>query len=314
MSVKDSCTFLFISHINNYKNIIFNALFVFKMGNNKYSSTAEFTAMIRAWHFLHDEKPLIFEDPVAIDLLCPELHEQCINSENSAPGGSGSTAVVIGRSRLAEDKLEEAICSGTNQYVLLGAGSDSFALRRPDLADKIRIYEIDQLPTQEWKRERLKAHGYELPPSLEFISADLQHETVLDVLDRSSSFRRDQRVFFSWLGVVMYLTPDAISGTLRSLSEALVPGSEIVFDYRVQTEFIDSDEVDFVLAGDKYTAELGEPKHSFFNPHTFPDEIKASGFEMVENISPDQLAQQYLTGRTDITRPTTHHWYAHLKL
>jgi len=283
------------------------------MESNTHSRTAELTAMIRAWHLLYDERPLILEDPIAIDLLSPELRQHCLNPGEHVPGQGGSTAVVLGRARYAEDKLEEAVRSGTSQYVMLGAGGDSFALRRPGLMEKIRAYEIDQPATQEWKRGRLEERNYELPASLEFVPADLEHETVLDALNRSS-FKRDQRVFFSWLGTTMYLTPEAIFRTLQSLARALVPGSEIVFDYRVKAEFIDPAEVDFVLAGDKATAQMGEPKRSFFNPHTFPDEIKAVGFDMVENLSPEQLTQRYFAGRKDEMRPTTHHWYAHIRL
>ena len=284
------------------------------MGNTKHSCTAELTAAIRAWHFLYGDKPLILEDTIAIDLLSPELRKRCLDEDRqNGFGHGGSAAIVLGRARYAEDNLIEAVRSGTNQYVQLGAGGDSFALRRPDLMEKIRVYDIDQPGTQEWKRECLMEHGHEFPASLEFVPADLEHETVLEVLDRSS-FRKNQRVFFSWLGTLMYLTPEAIFGTLRSFAEALAPGSEIVFDYRVQTEFIDPDEVDFVLKGDEATAAMGEPKNSFFNPYTFPDEIKATGFEMVENLSPQQLAQRYLVNRKDMEKPTTHHWYAHIRL
>ena len=241
--------------------------------------------------------PLILKDPVAIDLLNPELRERCLNpTGQNAPGQGGNSAVVLGRARYTEDKLEESVRSGTVQYVMLGAGGDSFALRRPDLMSRIRAYEIDKRETQEWKKQCLKERGYELPLSLEFVAADLETETVMEALDRSS-FRRDQRVFFSWLGCTVYLTPDAIFRTLRSLARVLVPGSEMVFDYRVQTVFIDPAEVDFVLAGDKATAAMGEPKHSFFNPHTFPDDIEAVGFDMVENLSPRQLTQRYFAGR-----------------
>jgi len=284
------------------------------MGNTKHSQTAELTAAIRARHFLYGEKPLILEDPIAIDLLSPELRETCLDKDmGELFGHGGSVAIVLGRARYTEDNLIEAVRSGTNQYVLLGAGGDSFALRRPDLMEKVRVYEVDQPETQKWKRERLTERGHALPASLEFISADLQHETVLDALDRSN-FRKDQRVFISWLGVLMYLTPEAIFGTLKSFARALAPGSEIVFDYRVQTEFVDPDEVDFVLKGDEATAAMGEPKNSFFNPNTFPDEIKATGFDMVENLSPKQLTRRYLENRKDAMKPTSHHWYGRIRL
>jgi len=286
-----------------------------QMESNKRSRTAELTAMLRALHFLHGERPLILEDPIAIELLDSDLREYCLGSSTQNDlAVSGGAAVVLGRARLTEDKLAEAVRAGIDQYVVLGAGGDSFAFRRPDLMEVVRVYEIDQPATQDWKRECLNRSGRQIPASLEFVPADLEHETVLDALGRSS-FRNERPAFLSWLGTIMYLTPEAVFRTLSSLAENLAPGSEIVFDYRVQIEFVDPAEVESVLAGDKGTAAMGEPKRSFFNPHTFTEEIESKArFEMLENLSPGELTDRYFTGRSDGMRPTTHHWYAHLRL
>jgi len=180
--------------------------------------------------------------------------------------------------------------------------------------ENVRVYEIDQPPTQDWKRQCLERSGRQIPASLEFVPADLEHETVMDALGRSS-FRNDRPAFLSWLGTIMYLIPKAVFRTLGSLAVNLVPGSEMVFDYRVQIEFVDPEEAESVLAGDKGTAAMGEPKRSFFNPQTFTQEIESkTGFEMLENLSPGDLIERYFAGRSDGMRPTTHHWYAHLRL
>ena len=109
---------------------------------NKHGRTAEFTNAIRASHYLHGEHPLILDDPIAIDLLSPELRDKCLDGDRKNEfGRNGNASVVIGRACYAEDKLEAAVCSGTNQYIILGAGGDSFALRSPDLVEKIRVFE-----------------------------------------------------------------------------------------------------------------------------------------------------------------------------
>lgn len=275
------------------------------------SQTAEGTAALRASHFLHAEHPLIFEDPFAIELIGPEFRERC-HAGGGEMGRSGNAAVVCGRCRYAEDQLEAAVRSGVDQYVVLGAGLDTFALRRPDLLETIRVYEIDKNATQTWKRECLAQLFDELPAALEFVPADLEHETVAETLARSS-FSSDRRAFFSWLGTTMYLTREAVFRTLESIAAVSAPGSEIVFDYRVPIEFVAPEEVSAVEASWKGTAEMGEPQFAWFNPQTFPNEVVKVGFELVESLSPKQLEERYFTDRSDGMRVMTHHHYIHLR-
>lgn len=272
--------------------------------------TAESCAVIRASHFLHGEHPLIFEDSVAIELISPNERERCFR-ENEAPR-SGGAGIVLGRARYTEDLLERAARSGVDQYVLLGAGLDTFAARRGDLLTAMRVYEMDQPETQAWKRERLAQLDGGLPAALEFISIDFEHETIAEALGRSS-WRSDRRAFFSWLGTLPYLSEEAILRTLESIAAVVAPGSEIVFDYRVATEFIDPLEVPRVQAGDQATAQGGEPKRSWLNPLTFPREVCALGFDLVENLSSKQLGERYFAGRSDGLHPMSHHYYAHFR-
>ena len=274
------------------------------------SQSADATAAIRATHFLHGNRPLVFEDPFAIDFTTPEWREICHRGNDLCM--SGGAVIVIGRARYAEDILEAAISSGVDQYVIMGAGLDTFAIRRPDLLSKIRVYEIDLPSTQSWKQERLKQLGYELPDALEFIPADLEHETIADALSRSS-FRSDKRAFFSLLGIMPYLSREAIFRTLESIVAASASGSEIVFDYRVAIEFVDPEDIPLVEMGDKSSAQGGEPKRSWFNPHTLPDEISELGFDLIEGLSPKQLYERYFTDRSDVGRPATHQHYAHFR-
>jgi len=281
------------------------------MEKDNRSSSAEATAAIRATHFLHGSPPLVFEDPFAIDFIGQDWREICHRGNDLCMSGGG--IIIIGRARYTEDLLEAAVSSGIDQYVVLGAGLDTFALRRPDLLARIRVYEIDHPATQSWKQERLAQLGHELPDTLEFIPVDLEHETVTEALSHSS-YRRDKRAFFSWLGTTPYLTREAIFHTLEALVAASAPGSEIVFDYRVSNEFIDPEDIPFVEMGDKASAAKGEPKRSWLNPNTLPDEISVLGFDLVESLTPKQLEDRYFAGRSDVARPASHQHYIHFRI
>ncbi len=282
-----------------------------KMKNNVRIQTAESCGVIRAAHFLHGKRPLVFEDAVAFELLGPDGRERSIAEKEMGLGGGAG--IVLGRARYTEDLLEKAVArSGVDQYVLLGAGMDTFAMRRKDLLETMRVYEIDRPETQAWKRERMAQLGRELPMALEFIPVDFEQETIAEALGRSS-YRSDRPTFFSWLGVLPYLTKEAILRTLESIATVTAAGSEIVFDYRVAMEFVDPKEVALVQAGDQHTAQGGEPKLSFLNPHTFPQEVCALGYALIENLSAKQLGERYFAGRDDELHPRSHHYYAHFR-
>jgi methyltransferase (TIGR00027 family) len=273
-----------------------------------HSGSAEATAAIRATHFLHGNRPLVFEDPFAIEFISPEWCQVCHRGNDLCMSAGG--VIILGRARYTEDLLDAAVSSGVDQYIILGAGLDTFALRRPDLLTRIRVYEIDHPETQSWKRKRLAQLGHKLPAALEFIPVDLEHETVAKALSHSS-FRSDKRAFFSWLGTTQYLSREAIFHTLESIVAASASGSEIVFDYRVSNEFVDPEDIPFVEAGDK--RQWGEPKRSWFNPLTLPDEISVLGFDLIESLSPKQLQDRYFAGRSDVARPASHNYYAHFR-
>lgn len=282
------------------------------MGSDIRSRTAEATAMLRAQHYLHDSHPLILEDPFALHLLSPQVAELARAHGFQQPSNFRSAAVVLGRSRYAEDCFGLALDRGVQQFVLLGAGLDTFAQRRPDLMTRVHVYEIDKPATQEWKLEMLQSIGCEIAENLEFVPADLEQETVLQALGRSS-FRRAEPAFFSWLGNTMYLTREAIFRTLESFVSELTVGSEVVFDYRVPIEFIDPVDADNVQASWKGTAEMGEPQYAWLNPLTLSDEVRAVGFEVVESLTPQQLGERYFSHRNDALQPMTHHHYIHLR-
>lgn len=143
---------------------------------------------------------------------------------------------VVIRSRYAEDALREAATRGIKQNVLIGAGLDSFVLPRPAFSDALTIFEIDHPATQTMKIQRIKECGMSLPPSVHFVAADLANENLVPVLDRSR-FRPDEKTFFSWLGVSVYLTRQANLATLRAVATCGARGSELVFTYVDQAKF-----------------------------------------------------------------------------
>ena len=282
------------------------------MTSDNRSKLAEYTAMMRAQHYLHDERPLILEDPFALRLLSPQLAEHARETRLQGHIGVRVGALILGRSRYAEDCFEIALDRGVRQYVSLGAGLDTFSLRRPDLVTLVRVYEIDQAATQQWKQQLLESSGCGIPDNLEFVPANLEEETVLQALARSS-FNSTEPAFFSWLGTTMYLTREAVFRTLESFADSLAPGSEIVFDYRVPIEFVSPEDVESAQIGWKAAAEMGEPLYASLNPEILPEEVRAVGFEVVENLTPQQLAERYFSRRNDDLRPMTHHHYIHLR-
>lgn len=282
------------------------------MTNDNRSGLAEYTAMMRAQHYLHDEHPLILEDPFALRLLSPQLAEYARETRLQGPIGLRVGALILGRSRYAEDCFEIALNGGVRQYVSLGAGLDTYPLRRPDLVTLVRIYEIDQPATQQWKKQLLESSGCGIPDNLEFVPANLEEETVLQALARSS-FSSTEPAFFSWLGTTMYLTREAVFRTLESFMDSLAPGSEIVFDYRVPIEFVSPEDVDSVQVGWKASEIMGEPQYAWLNPLTLPDEMREVGFEVVETLTPQQMAERYFSQRNDALQPMTHHHYIHLR-
>ena len=218
------------------------------MKERERSITAEGSAYARAKHLLYDD-PIIFEDPFAIEFLNPRRRRILKNPligflirsrlyRHFRPLRAHS----VDRSRYNEDQLEKAIARGITQYVIIGAGYDSFALRRRDLSHSLRIFEMDHPATQKAKKQRISELNVELPKNLELISVDFEKETVAEALKRSS-YIRELPAFFSWLGTILYLTRDAVFKTLRSLLSMAAPESEIVFDYIIPDTLMDPKEL-----------------------------------------------------------------------
>ncbi len=278
------------------------------MEQDRRSRTAEGAAAMRALHFRYAD-PIVFEDPFAIHLTSAKRRVICESRFLSWIMGKISrdrlipiAAQVLARNRYAEDQLEKAIAAGVDQYVIVGAGMDSFALRRRDLAAKLKVFELDHPASQESKRTKLADLNIDLPENLEFTPVDFEKRSISDAL-KESSYSRERCAFFSWLGVTMYLSRDAIFRALESISSFAAPGSEIVFDYLIPRESIKAADAMVLENIERMVAKMGEPLITFFDPETFPREVCDLGFELAENLSPERQEARYFQNRTDSLRP-----------
>jgi methyltransferase (TIGR00027 family) len=291
------------------------------MDEGRASRTAIATAYFRAYHYEH-ANPKIFEDSLAGALLHAEDREPLErfllagltkhNPELARSGADRATlvghalrglVVVLARARYTEDRLAEAIRDGVSQYVVIGAGLDTFALRRPDLQDRLRIIEIDHPATQAFKRGRIGEAGLTLPPNLHFAPADLEKESLAGVLSRTP-YDPSRPAFFSWLGVTMYLTDDAIRDTLCSLRSASVRGSQLVFDYLDRAIFAPENQSPTRARLFDVVRRVGEPMIFGFDPSSLGTELAEEGFRLLEDLGPEAQKQMYYKNRPDGLQPT----------
>ena len=273
------------------------------------SRTALATSLMRAVHTRLDPHPLI-DDPWG-DRLVPdsarelfresvlarmgiEAREKALTSpENILDESllrSRAYANVVTRTRYAEDALQQAVAKGIKQYVLIGAGFDSFALRRPGFAQGLQIYEIDFPSTQGLKLQRIRECALTLPDSVHFIAADLSKESVQDALTRSS-FCSDQLTFFSWLGVSMYLTREANLATFKSIAACAPEASQLVFTYFDERLFHQPS--DSFREMEKRVASMGEPFLSGFSPSLLTANLADCGLALIEDLDGGEVAARY---------------------
>jgi methyltransferase (TIGR00027 family) len=250
------------------------------------SRTALATSLMRAAHTRLDRNPLI-EDPWGERLVPPSV--RAMFSDESLLQ-SRAYANVVTRTRYAEDALQAAVAQGIRQYVLIGAGFDSFALRRPAFSAELQIFEIDYPATQRLKLERIAECGETLPDSVHFIAADLAEESVTAALSRSS-YRKDQLTFFSWLGVTMYLTREANLATLQSIASCSPPGSELVFTY-FDARVFQLASASFQEMKDR-VASIGEPFLSGFDPGALAADLERCGLSLIEDLGGGEVQARY---------------------
>jgi methyltransferase (TIGR00027 family) len=267
-----------------------------RLGDGQPSRTAQSTARLRAAHQLLDQ-PKIFDDPLAFRIIGGQAESAVRANPHGDPYLATLRAFVALRGRYAEDELTQAVQKGVRQYVILGAGLDTFAYRNPHATSGLRVFEVDHPATQAWKRASLRGAGIKIPDSLSFAPIDFEKQTLADGL-RAAGVKADEPAFFSMLGVVMYLTKDAIMGTMK-LVAASPPGSGIVFDYSVPPSMLTESErrIRDVIAA--RVARLGEPFLTHFDPASLANELREIGFKHVEELGPTEANDRYFKDRTD---------------
>jgi methyltransferase (TIGR00027 family) len=289
------------------------------MKKNRHSRTAVIVAVVRALHTTF-ETPVVFDDPYAGALAGPlwriaAKSRICywIGTKIIYNGLDPIRRQIVARARYAEDKLEAAAASGILQYVIIGAGFDSFALRRKDLAEKISVFEMDHPASQQVKKSRLERLRFKLPGNHEFVAVDFEKQGFCEALAQSS-YNPGHPAFFSWLGTVHYLTPQAVLRTLNAIAACAYPGSELVLDYAGVTGLAAVGDEKMVRKLKRFTDRRGEPILSMFEPEQFRQMISQAGFNLIENLSPEEQARRYFSLPDATTLPMPGSYFAHLRL
>jgi methyltransferase (TIGR00027 family) len=262
-----------------------------------YSRTALRVAARRAAHQILD-RPLVLEDPFAIRILPPDVAAKTGRDPDreGRPFDRSLRAFMVVRSRFAEDEFADAVRRGVKQYVALGAGLDTFAWRHPHRDSGIRIFEVDHPATQAWKRE-LIANANLPDAAATYVPVDFERQSLADCLG-TSGFRTDAPAFFSWLGVVPYLTRDAFRRTLRFFG-GMAAGSGAVFDYALPREAVDEDERAEFDDLSARVASIGEPFKLLFMPDDLASEFHAIGWRVAAKLDAAAIRQRYFGDRPD---------------
>lgn len=262
------------------------------------SRTALRVAVRRAEHQILDE-PRVFEDALSLRIIGPEAAAAIQPGRVSRVQRLSPSfrAYMAARSRYAEDELAAAVEAGVRQYVILGAGLDTFGYRNPHAEAGLRVFEVDHPATQAWKRERLEDAGIEIPAHTTLVPANFEQHSLDEEL-RPAGFRFDEPAFFSWLGVTPYLTDRAFEQTLAFVASMPPPGG-IVFDYAVPREGLNPVQQKAFDALAERVARAGEPFQLFLETVGLGDRLRAMGFSNIEDLDYRALNARYFAGRSD---------------
>ncbi|CAN5716192.1 class I SAM-dependent methyltransferase [soil metagenome] len=262
------------------------------------SRSALRVASLRAVHQLLDE-PLVLYDPIALPLLGASTAAALRDDPFALndPMSRGLRGALVARSRCVEDELSRCVTAGVRQYLVVGAGLDTFAYRNPHRHQGLRVFEVDHPGTQRWKQQLLAEAGIGVPASLTFVPVDLERDDLAGAL-RRAGFHADEAACVSWMGVTMYLTVEAVADTLRTVA-GFAAGSSLCFDYRVPVTMLNPVErvIDEVMA--QRVAALGEPWLSAFDPTELQGQLLEVGFRTAESATPEDLNERYFARRKD---------------
>jgi methyltransferase (TIGR00027 family) len=274
------------------------------MGNGETfmpDSTAARVALWRALHVQNDPSPHVFEDEIGLKLLAPD--EGWKNRPDMHPLGTRPfRASIVARARFIEDLVIERADHGVGQYVLLGAGIDSFAQRRPEIASKLTVFEIDRPGTQAWKRQRLIELGFGIPAWLRLVPVNFgANESWLDRLV-ASGFDTKKPAIVASTGVSMYLTAEAIISTLHQAA-GLASGSTFAMTFLLPLGLADPEIRPWLELAENGARASGTPFISFFTPAEMIGLGREAGFKEIRHVSAESLARRYFAGRSDGLRP-----------
>ncbi|KAB0633380.1 methyltransferase [Burkholderia stagnalis] len=264
-------------------------------------STALRVALWRAMHTEVDAPPYVLEDDIGLQLIAPD--DDWRDRPDMHPQGTrGFRASVIGRARFIEDLVAERAEHGVAQYVLLGAGLDTFAQRRPGLASSLQVFEADQPGPQAWKRQRLISLGFGVPDWLHLVPVDFEaSDSWFDKLV-AAGFATDRPAVVASTGVTMYLSLDAIKATLRQIA-SLARGTTLAMTFLLPVELVEPEDRPVYQAVIDRAREAGTPFVSLFSPEQFVALAREAGFRDAHCVMPADLEQRYFNGRSDAFRP-----------
>ncbi|WP_178025510.1 class I SAM-dependent methyltransferase [uncultured Paenibacillus sp.] len=259
--------------------------------------TAVRVALWRALHMQVDSPPHVFEDKVGLQLVDPDddWHQR---PDMDPQFCSGFRASIVARARFVEDLVVEQLGQEVTQYVLLGAGLDTFAQRRPEIASRMRVFEVDQPGTQAWKRQRLIDLGFGVPEWLRLVPVDFEAGWLWWEQLKNAGFDTGRPTVVASTGVTQYLTKDAIAATLRQVAR-LAPGSTLAMTFLLPFEKTGPEEHSEVETAKKGARASGTPFISFFTPPEMLEMAREAGFREVRHVSSTDLNKRYFTGRTD---------------
>jgi methyltransferase (TIGR00027 family) len=257
------------------------------------SRTIEIPAIMRALHQTLDDDPKILSDPIAP----PDDDRQWLAPLLNHSFAKQWRAGFALRARYAEDCLAERVQCDTRQYVILGAGLDSFAYHQPPWSSSIQIYEVDHPITQQWKRDRLRSAKISIPSNLIFVPIDFETASIPDAL-RASGFALDSQTLCSWMGVTQYLTSEALESTFRFVL-SLPASSEIVFSFILPQEEVSGMEAEAMVIAARRAAEVGEPWLARFRDGELAAKLWLMGFSQIIHLTPQEAGERYFRDRKD---------------
>jgi len=267
---------------------------------SKPDNTAVRTALWRALHIQVDAKPYIIEDEIGLQLVAPDYDWQ---ERPDMKYTKRLRASIVARARFVEDLIIEENEKGIDQYIILGAGLDTFAQRRPDIVSGIHIYEIDQPDTLAWKQQRLIELGFSVPDSLHFVPVDFEISSWWDQLLKAG-FNLNKPAVIACTGVSLYLTKEAITATLSQIA-SLASGSTLAMTFYLPIELLDDEDKPMQEMADKGAQASGTPFVSFFAPHEILLMAKNAGFKDAKTISTRDMVQSYFKDRIDDLLPAS---------